>query len=113
MRLIDADALPLDEDKNGVLNGIYFVGRSSGKTLKQVKTALAIMINNAPTVTVNAKPVVHARWVQRFDDGAWVCSKCRSINKNIESDTRAAIYPRCFIGANFCPECGATMDAHD
>lgn len=108
MRLIDADVLPLEEDKHGVLNGIYFVGRSSGKTMRQVKTALATMINNAPTV--DARPVVHAHWVQRFDDGAWVCSRCRSINKNIEPDTQAAIYPRCYIGANFCPECGATMD---
>jgi hypothetical protein len=108
MRLIDADVLPLNEDENGVLNGIYFVGRSGGKTLQQVKTALTIMISNAPTV--DAKPVVHAHWVQRFEDGAWVCSRCRSININIESDMKAAIYPRCYIGANFCPECGAVMD---
>jgi len=69
MRLIDADALQF-EPKNGVLNGVLFMGRATGKTLSLVQSCLEAMINNAPTI--DAVPVVRCgrcKWGKAYK--AW------------------------------------------
>ena len=50
MRLIDANALQLESDPWGGMNGVLFLGRSGGKTMAMVQSALKCMIDNAPTV---------------------------------------------------------------
>ena len=98
MRLIDANALPTTE----VLT-IRRSYRDARKTVREYKTVVtAESIAHAPTI--DAVPVVHARWVheQRYgDSGGWVwrCSACRR-----ESIT-------CIISAmKYCHACGAKMD---
>lgn len=49
-RLIDANALQLEPDPWGGMNGVLFLGRSGGKTMAMVQSALKCMIDNAPTV---------------------------------------------------------------
>ena len=51
MRLIDANALQLEPDPVGnIMNGVLFMGRSTGKTLQAVKYCLKAMIDKAPTI---------------------------------------------------------------
>ena len=49
-RLIDANALQLEPDLWGGMNGVICLGRSGGKTMATVQAALKSMIDNAPTV---------------------------------------------------------------
>lgn len=97
-RLIDANALQLEPDPWGGMNGVICVGRSGGKTMATVQAALKRMIDNAPTV--DAVEVVHGRWEMRLVDAEMQyykneCSICG------------------FVGEqwyNYCPHCGAKMD---
>jgi hypothetical protein len=86
MRLIDADALKMAFEEDGHLSGY-----------------IEEYIDDAPSV--DAVPVVHARWVheQRYgDSGGWVwrCTACR----------RESITPIIFA-MKYCNACGAKMDA--
>lgn len=49
-RLIDANALQIEPDPWGGMNGVLMLGRSGGKTMATVQAALKRMIDNAPTV---------------------------------------------------------------
>ena len=49
-RLFDANALQLEPDPWGGMNGVICVGRSGGKTMATVQAALKRMIDDAPTV---------------------------------------------------------------
>ena len=102
-RLIDANALQLEPDHWGGMNGVICVGRSGGKTMATVQAALKRMIDNAPTV--DAMEVVHGRWIKKIDmvesyladctEVFYECSVCESAN----------------IGESpYCPNCGAKMD---
>lgn len=58
------------------------------------------MINNEPTV--EAKPVVHGRWISKNHHGyewIFVCSNCDYIDGYPFNDR-----------PNYCPNCGARMD---
>lgn len=78
MRLIDADKIPVVEDHE---NGCEY------------DFAYLYDIINMPTI--DAKPVVHARWVG--DDKTMKCTHCRRrIAKN--------------LSFRYCPICGAKMD---
>ena len=59
--------------------------------------------------TVDAVPVVHGHWWH--DDGAdlneLTCSVCNKTYRMM-MDLRANVYPH-----NYCPNCGARMDADD
>ncbi len=93
MRLIDANALE---------NRAYEIYVHASPEFKTRMNTLKELIDNAPTI--DAVPVVHARWVheQRYgDSGGWVwrCTACR----------REAITP--IISAlKYCHCCGAKMD---
>lgn len=87
MRLIDADAL-LEFAEN-----------------RYWKTLIPGDIINAPTV--DAKPVVHGRWIHTVieDDWGgtfhkWTCTNC---------DFSTGHNPN---GTNYCPNCGADMRGH-
>ena len=96
MRLIDADTLEMVPDENNVMNRVRFIGRSCGKTIEMVQTALRKMIDNAPTI--EAEPVRHGRWIKN----EWVlnrvtCSECKCYFDSLEADL-------------YCPNCGSKMD---
>ena len=65
-RLIDANALQLEPDPWGGMNGVICVGRSGGKTMATVQAALRRMIDNAPTVDAvilpKGKPGDYVLW---------------------------------------------------
>ena len=56
MRLVDADALLLPDDKS---DKVLVIGPSSGKTLRLAYDLLKLKVNNAPTIS--AVPVVRCR----------------------------------------------------
>ena len=97
-RLIDANALELEPDPWGGMNGVICLGRSGGKNMATVQAALRRMIENAPTV--DAVEVVHGRWCK---DGDWlVCLNCESeinVKNSLGVENRK----------NYCPNCGADM----
>ena len=95
-RLIDANALQLEPDPWGGMNGVICLGRSGGKTMATVQAALKSMIDNAPTV--DAVEVVHWRWI-RYEHGSGIyCSNCRHKRRYRDAHD------------NDCPNCGAKMD---
>lgn len=95
MRLIDADALPYSRIR------IYHGRLMNGEPLVGGNTAvvLSVAIEDAPTI--DAAPVVHARWNRAYED--WrhqmagnECSACGFV----------------LFGpvGSYCPRCGAKMD---
>ena len=73
MRLIDADALELEPDPFGGMNGCICVGRSGGKTMAIVQGMLKHMIKKAPTIdaaeVVRCKDCKHRPKENRSLDG--------------------------------------------
>ena len=65
-----------------------------------------VEINNAPTV--DAVPVVHGRWERKQDISTFgmlmfECSECKKLSEGGILDEPY----------NFCPNCGAKMDAEE
>lgn len=98
MRLIDADALKtkIQKIKAEALEHGFAPESVCGDILLN-------FLDNAPTI--EAKPVVHAHWINYNDMFPCQCSNCSGFalsfdignyQKEIESD--------------FCPHCGAQMD---
>ena len=105
MRLIDANAL-----KTKVFNlALYVSGLRFGKTainsiLESYRKGVFGEIDNAPTV--DAKPVVHGRWIRCLDeyDCEFIeCPLCGEQFCDGDNDTFDKPY-------NYCPNCGAKMD---
>lgn len=95
-RLIDANAL------------IYWLTKATGfRTNCEDCTSIDCLdciideaIKNAPTI--EAKPVVHGRWISKNPHGyewVFVCSNCDYIDGYPFNDR-----------SNYCPNCGAKMD---
>ena len=72
IRLIDANALQFEPDPWGGMNSVIFLGRSGGKTMAMVQSALKRMIDNAPTV--DAVPVVRCRDCKHYDKDTLWCN---------------------------------------
>lgn len=76
-RLIDANALQIEHDPWGGMNGVICLGRSGGKTMATVQDALKRMIDNAPTV--DAVEVVRCKdckkWL-RLEPSGTNCRVC-------------------------------------
>lgn len=98
MRLIDADAFARWLDKE------HHVDKPTGKCDYRQNRVLGIAISAAknPEIcpTIDAAPVVHARWVSipipsHYGGCVVECSKC---------------YNRGNRNFSFCPSCGAKMD---
>lgn len=93
MRLIDADAL-LD-----AICGCFNIMEAQGIDVTVARTIAKGIIDAAPAV--DAAPVVHARWTTNRTlehDGEWYCTNCD-------------YEPTVFENTNYCPHCGAKMDA--
>lgn len=73
-RLIDADALQLEPDPWGGMNGVLFLGRNGGKTMAMVQSALKIMIEDAPTI--DAVPVVRCKDCKHYMTIHCTCDGC-------------------------------------
>ena len=89
MRLIDADALLKHEVESDRLRGVFLVVPKG-------------FILDAPTV--EAEPVVHARWVFA-DDQYCRCTRCNQkapviLQYQDEPET---------VATDYCPNCGAKM----
>ena len=90
MRLIDEEAfLKTEIDRCG---SAPLVG-----TCTSDNEYLSEKLKKAPTI--EAKPVVHGRWIYKGDSDMWVCSRCgRSVNADPEGIDL------------YCYHCGAKMD---
>lgn len=81
------------------------------------------VLNAVPAI--DAAPVRHGRWLfdpnaHDYNLGGWVCSLCNGINCMIPTYikvddmvvvTHEQINPYGFSGAQYCPHCGAKMEA--
>ena len=88
MRLIDADELK--KDNVDYFDSMY--GEDCADLFKAI-------LNNAPTV--DAEPVVHARWEPQHCESRgifYICSKCEHGFKSI---------------TEHCPHCGTKMDKEE
>lgn len=97
MRLIDADALKeqIPETREDIFENCRRC------TLLDASEVLGI-IDEAPTI--EAEPIRHGQWELSPFDGNWTCSKCGN---------KIRIYPyhNDMKNMNYCPNCGAKMDA--
>ena len=95
MRLIDSDSLEPDTCWDEYDDGFTAYSR--------------FQIEDSPTI--DAEPVRHGRWIPYFSDEAYnvtnvfICSECEKSARFIMA------YHECEY--DFCPHCGARMDATD
>lgn len=88
MRLIDID------ERIELLKNHFDIELTEDEEKEMIR-----FLNDAPTV--DAKPVVHGRWI--IGDDFTQCSEC---NEKTEDDL-VEFY---FCDLKFCPDCGAKMD---
>lgn len=91
MRLIDGDEL---------VKKILMEYRTKG--VQYIKSNYMRYLYNAPTV--DAEPVIHARWIENLFEGIIKCSNCRE---------EWSIINNCCETFDRCPHCGAKMDLPD
>lgn len=96
VRLIDVNTLP-----NYKFQVTVTVGDQKGPA--EMRFVFWQDIERAPTI--DAVPVVHARWVQE-DEDAWRCTCCGAFWTFIDGGPEEN-------DARFCPVCGAKMDAKE
>lgn len=87
MRLINADALETHEIYEG----------------EWVRVVYADDIDNAPTI--EAEPVIHAKWIFRPDHSECACTNC-----NFKIYGRPYQNTYLIVPYNYCPNCGAKME---
>ena len=90
-RLIDANALDIVANEDGIANGIWIGGRHGGQIMRLVLSTLKKMIDDAPTV--DAVEVVHS---------AWKHGNCMNCGLYVGETTSKHFH--------YCPNCGAKMD---
>ena len=86
-RLIDADALTAKQAS---------IAKTFARSDAQKSLMGRVMYNTENAPTIDAVPVIHARWIL-IQNGSGVCSAC---NRNDHIDSLAA----------YCRYCGAKMD---
>lgn len=109
-RLIDADALKEKLSKGTIItDDLYGMGIMAG-----VDHAIKIL---ADAPTIEAEPVVHAKWVDRYgekyDNHLYECSACR---KKALYDFKRDMLGRehaVQVLSDACPHCRAKMDKED
>lgn len=96
-RLVDADKL---------MERFRIVAQSGGPVVYHVSDICATIEDEAAEEPVDAAPVVHGRWVDRYcgryDNPLYECSECK------EKATYTALYDQ--VLSDYCPNCGAKMD---
>ena len=84
-----------------VQNIIEHMDTVNDSNINLVKRAVERILAELPTV--DAVPVRHGKWIECHDDSDWiVCSKCGKAFNLIDN---------CTEEFNYCPNCGARMDA--
>lgn len=93
MRLVDCDVIIkfLDDFADSC-------GNHQKAVLREVKYALG----HFPTI--DAEPIKHGRWENKYDNGNWHCSMCGAIVEKDEQNRH---------NWNRCYHCGAKMDLND
>ena len=106
MRLIDADQMAIDESEAYLSAQCQIKDELARSVNAVVHTKIQRLIADTPTV--DAAPLVHGRWIQTDKaDIVWrECSVCgdRRISTWFGKNVKAF---------NYCPKCGAKMDAED
>ena len=101
-RLIDADALEKILMAKGLARG-YFTRQA---VINEIKFAL----------TIEAEPVRHGRWVDRYgdkyDNHLYECSECKGKARYrfVRDELGKEIAEQAFD--DYCPHCGAKMDGN-
>lgn len=90
MRLIDSDAINISDTLGG-----------TSDFADCIRDAVQEVLNNA--LTVDAQPVIHAKWVCKDKDGY-------PINPYCTNCLNAPYYANTIYNYSFCPYCGAKMD---
>ena len=85
-RLIDANALQLEPDPWGGMNGVICLGRSGGKTMATVQAALKCMIDNAPTV--DAVEVVRCKDCKYYEHPEYYGGGTKDVCRTFKRQTR-------------------------
>ena len=64
---------------------------------------------------VDAKPIVHARWISRPGTlGDWYCSNCDGVLLyEVENYSGGNYHDIKTVWSAYCPHCGAQMDEED
>lgn len=106
MRLIDGSAL-LKE-----LRKVQKECEKDGQEMGGESVLIAVGLDDACDIvksvpTVDAKPVLHGRWVKKeyksVDSVLWLCSEC---NRRAADKFEIRSW-------KYCPSCGAKMDLHE
>jgi hypothetical protein len=103
MRLIDADYFIERLDACDTLNGI---GLEPVMAIRDVKALVSVM------PTIDAAPVVHARWVEPVPgDGFPYCGNCKApaLDKGLFLNPKLMDWYK----TKYCPNCGAKMDLEE
>lgn len=103
MRPIDADALIVSECSQCDGDCHCFNGQKCLECNSHNKCQLREAIDYADTI--DAVPVVHARWIAEYRA---ICSACKT-----QFDDDMFWIQGEFITPNYCPNCGAKMDAKE
>lgn len=90
MRLIDADALVDDYNKN---SNRHDKSKFGDVSYEDFFDAVIYDVSHAPTV--DAEPVKHGHWTECKDRHSWECSVCHTWS---------------VVGGHYCDWCGAKMD---
>ena len=109
MRLIDANALM---DRCAVNTEGWFCHREI--TMAEAMKMLCEMIDEADPV--DAEPVRHGLWDDNIIPFCNVCSECEAIvdrTSCFQSVVRKGVVQPLIRKLNFCPHCGAKMDAKE
>lgn len=108
MRLIDADKLLEDfaERQNLDCSDGEFCDcfLNSGQEVSTEWWCVEDAVESAPTI--DAAPVVHARWGNDTDDGYTPCTNCGWKHPILDQNLNA-------VADAYCPNCGAKMDAKE
>lgn len=93
-RLIDADALAEEIRSMQITMG--------GRDIFPQDARDSVLMHIATAPTVNAAPVVHAKWIQIDNSQVHFCSMC-GVDFNL--------YAYCKKDFQWCPSCGSRMDS--
>lgn len=87
-------------NRERLLKQIFYMCEQTeqGEKFQEAAYTIATVIQNAPTV--NAAPVVKAKWIEHYAEKEpfFVCSKCGYLGKWFSGKT------------GYCPNCGAKME---
>lgn len=113
MRLIDADAL-LKDIEDLKKSPWYLAGYISDERRLGIKEGLDMIssiIRHSPTS--DAEPIKRGKWIVRDNPGTgWYRITCSECGEDVTSTAPCiGFFPNASVTWNYCPECGAKMEA--